>query len=81
MRGAISPELRAIFRDPQMRGQFLRRFSSLQDESASSDRGATIELGNGKRVIVTSFSRKPAVEAVKNRKRKSRNLFQVLIGR
>jgi len=51
MKGTVSPELRAILNDPEMRRRFVAGYSVL-DASGK----AVINLGNNQRAVVTRFS-------------------------
>jgi hypothetical protein len=51
MKGTVSPELRAILNDPEMRRRFVAGYSGL-DASGK----AVIDLGSNRRAVVTRLS-------------------------
>jgi hypothetical protein len=76
MKGTVSPELRTILRDPEMRRRFISGFF----ESDHSE-NVIIDLGNNENVFVRRFSStRPSLVSRRNR-RKSRNIFDILGGK
>ena len=68
MKGTVSPELRNIFRDPEMLKKFVVGFHKLGHTSS-----ATIDLGNDQSINVT--------RGLKTHPRRRRNIFQLLLGK
>jgi hypothetical protein len=76
MKGTVSPELRTIFRDPEMRKKFMMGFSESDNTS-----NAIIDLGNDQNVVVTRFSAtRPSPKTTRSRRRR-RNIFEILSGK
>jgi hypothetical protein len=73
MKGTVSPELRAIFRDPEMRKNFINGFFASDRKSNHIN----IDLGNNQNISITRFSAPNPTGA----QRKKRNIFEILIGR
>jgi hypothetical protein len=76
MKGTVSPELRAIFRDPEMRKNFMMGFSKSDHTS-----NAIIDLGNNKNVVVTRFSASSSSPKTTRSRRRRRNIFEILSGK
>ena len=76
MKGTVSPELRAILRDPDMRRKFLAGFFE-SDHSKS----VVIDLEYNENIVVRRFSStSPSLGSGRNR-RKSRNILEILAGK
>jgi len=67
MKGTISPLLRIIMSDPEMSKKFTIGFFAGH---------TTIDLGNGRKVVVRRGNGKNI-----NKLRKKRNIFQLLLGK
>lgn len=76
MKGTVSPELRTILRNPEMRRRFISGFLD-----ADHSRNATIDLGNNENIVIRRFSSAEDVSSSKKNRRKSRNIFQILAGK
>lgn len=72
MKGTVSPELRAILSDPEMRRRFVAGYSEL-DASGN----AVIDLGNNQKVVITRFSAMRPSSARRKRSTRLLNIFNL----
>lgn len=76
MKGTVSPELRTIFRNPEMRRRFIMGFSESDHTS-----NAVINVGNNQNVAVTRFSATSLSPKTTRSRKRRRNIIEILNGK